>query len=184
LNNLTKGRPPFTVEQKGKIPKEYLKEEDPSAQKEKEDPLAQKEKEDPSAQKEKEDSLAREEDPSAQKEKQEDPSAQKETQEDPSAQKEKDPSVKKEKEKQMRIQKQKQKQKQDDRSELVLYIHDNELIKGIVDKAQFGKYGIVHTVHELYGADIAGILLSTFSRVFTLFLQVNLQITLPFFNRG
>jgi DNA-directed RNA polymerase I subunit RPA1 len=183
LNHLTKGRPPFTVEQKGKIPKEYLKEEDPSAQKEK-DPLAQKEKEDPSAQKEKEDSLAREEDPSAQKEKQEDPSAQKETQEDPSAQKEKDPSVKKEKEKQMRIQKQKQKQKQDDRSELVLYIHDNELIKGIVDKAQFGKYGIVHTVHELYGADIAGILLSTFSRVFTLFLQVNLQITLPFFNRG
>ncbi|CAD6271366.1 unnamed protein product [Miscanthus lutarioriparius] len=189
LNHLTKGRPPFTVEQKGKIPKEYLKEQDPSAQKEKEDPPAQKgkedppaqkEKEDPSTQKEKEDSSARKGDRSAQKEKQEDPSAQEETQEDPSAQKEKDPSaqkekedpsVKKEKEKQKRIQKLKQKQKQDDRSELVLYIHDNELIKGIVDKAQFGKYGIVHTVHELYGADTAGILLSTFSRLFTLFLQ-------------
>ena len=178
------------MEQKGKIPKEYLKEGDPFAQEEKDSP-AQQQEEDPSAQKEKEDSLARKEDPSAQKEKQEDPSAQKETQEDPSAkketqedpsaQKEKDSSVKKEKEKQNRIWKQKQKQKQDDCSELVLYIHDNELIKGIVDKAQFGKYGIVHTVHELYGADIAGILLSTFSRLFTLFLQVNLQITLPFF---
>ncbi|TVU21224.1 hypothetical protein EJB05_30849, partial [Eragrostis curvula] len=56
-------------------------------------------------------------------------------------------------------------------SEQVLYIHRNELIKGMIDKAQFGSYGIVHTVHELYGADTAGILLSTFSRLFTLFLQ-------------
>lgn len=167
MNHLTKGCPPFTVEQKGKIPKEYLKEA-PNAKKEKEDPSAKKEKEDPSAENEKEDSSARKEDCSAQKEK------------DPSAQKEKDLSIKKEEEKQKRIQIQIQKQKQDDRSELVLYIHDNELIKGIIDKAQFGKYGIVHTVHELYGADTAGILLSTFSRLFTLFLQVNLQITLPF----
>lgn len=64
------------------------------------------------------------------------------------------------------------KDKARDPSEQVLYIHDNELIKGMIDKAQFGKYGIVHTVHELYGADTAGILLSTFSRLFTLFLQV------------
>jgi DNA-directed RNA polymerase I subunit RPA1 len=60
-----------------------------------------------------------------------------------------------------------------DISELVLYVRGNELIKGMIDKAQFGKYGIVHTVHEFYGADTAGILLSTFSRLFTLFLQVN-----------
>jgi len=43
----------------------------------------------------------------------------------------------------------------------------------MIDKAQFGKYGIVHTVHEFYGADTAGILLSTFSRLFTLFLQLH-----------
>lgn len=60
-----------------------------------------------------------------------------------------------------------------DHPELKLYIHDNELIQGIIDKAQFGKYGIVHTVYELYGADTAGALLSVFSRLFTLFLQVN-----------
>jgi DNA-directed RNA polymerase I subunit RPA1 len=59
-----------------------------------------------------------------------------------------------------------------DPSEEILLVLDNELIKGMVDKAQFGQYGIVHTVQELYGADTAGILLSTFSRLFTLFLQV------------
>ncbi|TVU08159.1 hypothetical protein EJB05_41549 [Eragrostis curvula] len=58
-----------------------------------------------------------------------------------------------------------------DASEQVLYIRRNELVKGMIDKAQFGSHGIVHMVHELYGADTAGILLSTFSRLFTLFLQ-------------
>nr|ACN85301.1 putative RNA polymerase A(I) large subunit [Oryza coarctata] len=57
-------------------------------------------------------------------------------------------------------------------SELVLYVHDNELIKGMIDKAQFGKYGIVHTVHELYGPETAGVLLSAFSRLFTIVLQI------------
>ncbi|KAL6873364.1 hypothetical protein ACP4OV_013446 [Aristida adscensionis] len=61
----------------------------------------------------------------------------------------------------------------EDPPELVLYVKDNELIKGMIDKAQFGKGGMVHTVHELYGADAAGILLSTFSRLFTLFLQLH-----------
>ncbi|KAM0907755.1 hypothetical protein ACQ4PT_015902 [Festuca glaucescens] len=59
--------------------------------------------------------------------------------------------------------------KQKDEQEL--YVHDNELIKGMIDKKQFGNYGIVHTVQELYGADTAGRLLSIFSRLFTLFLQ-------------
>ncbi|KAJ1259889.1 hypothetical protein BS78_10G190500 [Paspalum vaginatum] len=106
LNHLTKGRPPFTVERKGKISKEHL--------------------------------MPQEKD------------------KDPSAQKEKDPNTK---------------MNDDDPFGLVLYIHDNELIKGMIDKAQFGDYGIIHTVHELYGADTAGVLLSTFSRLFTLFLQ-------------
>ncbi|XP_047072217.1 DNA-directed RNA polymerase I subunit 1 [Lolium rigidum] len=58
---------------------------------------------------------------------------------------------------------------QEDEQEL--YVLDNELIKGMIDKKQFGNYGIVHTVQELYGADTAGRLLSIFSRLFTLFLQ-------------
>uniref|UniRef100_A0A0D9WS33 DNA-directed RNA polymerase subunit n=1 Tax=Leersia perrieri TaxID=77586 RepID=A0A0D9WS33_9ORYZ len=58
-----------------------------------------------------------------------------------------------------------------DRSEEVLYVHGNELIKGMIDKAQFGEYGIVHTVYELYGPEAAGVLLSSFSRLFTMVLQ-------------
>lgn len=114
MNHLTKGRTPFTVEQKGKIAEEYLS-------------PGKKEKE------------------------------------------------KKEKEKEASEEREK------DTSERVLYICDNELLKGMIDKAQFGNYGIVHTVHELYGADTSGMLLSTFSRLFTLFLQVNLEISLDFF---
>jgi DNA-directed RNA polymerase I subunit RPA1 len=62
-----------------------------------------------------------------------------------------------------------------DPEEHILSIHDNELIKGMIDKKQFGNYGIVHTVQELYGADTAGVLLSIFSRLFTLFLQVTFK---------
>jgi RNA polymerase Rpb1, domain 3 len=64
---------------------------------------------------------------------------------------------------------------------VTLYIHDNELVKGMIDKAQFGKFGIVHTVHELYGADAAGDLLSVFSRLFTMFLQVTFVLMFHFF---
>lgn len=58
-------------------------------------------------------------------------------------------------------------------SEQIMYIFKNELVHGMIDKAQFGEYGLVHTVHELYGADTAGTLLSIFSRLFTLFLQMH-----------
>lgn len=54
-----------------------------------------------------------------------------------------------------------------------MHICNNEFVHGIIDKAQFGKYGLVHIVHELYGADTAGSLLSIFSRLFTNFLQVS-----------
>lgn len=56
--------------------------------------------------------------------------------------------------------------------ELEVLIQNNELICGVIDKAQFGKYGLVHIVQELYGADAAGHLLSVFSRLFTGYLQV------------
>lgn len=45
-------------------------------------------------------------------------------------------------------------------------------MRGVIDKAQFGKFGLVHTVQELYGSNSAGILLSALSRLFTIFLQV------------
>ncbi|KDE04774.1 hypothetical protein MVLG_04828 [Microbotryum lychnidis-dioicae p1A1 Lamole] len=56
--------------------------------------------------------------------------------------------------------------------EQVVFV-DGELICGILDKAQIGAspYGLVHSVYELYGATIAGKLLSILSRVLTKFLQ-------------
>lgn len=170
MNHLTKGCPPFTVEQKGKISAEYLIPKVLHDAKDKNTSAIKKKAGDPSVQNEK--------DPSGHKEKEVDLSVQK--QNGDSSQKEKDPSAQKVKEdsstqKEDEEQKKEEEKKENYLSELVLYIHNNELIKGIIDKAQFGKYGIVHTVHELYGADTAGILLSTFSRLFTLFLQVNLD---------
>lgn len=54
-----------------------------------------------------------------------------------------------------------------------LLIHKNDLVRGVIDKAQFAEYGLVHTVHELYGSNTAGVLLSALSRLFTSFLQVH-----------
>ncbi|KAG6378763.1 hypothetical protein JVT61DRAFT_13036 [Boletus reticuloceps] len=50
---------------------------------------------------------------------------------------------------------------------------DGELLRGILDKSAFGatEYGLVHSVHELYGATVAGQLLGILSRLFTKFLQ-------------
>ncbi|CAN4118585.1 unnamed protein product [Withania somnifera] len=52
-------------------------------------------------------------------------------------------------------------------------IWKNELVRGVIDKAQFGKFGLVHTIQELYGSNKAGILLSALSRLFTIFLQLH-----------
>ncbi|KAF5726829.1 DNA-directed RNA polymerase I subunit rpa1 [Tripterygium wilfordii] len=54
-----------------------------------------------------------------------------------------------------------------------LLIYKNELVRGVIDKAQFADYGLVHTVHELYGSSTAGLLLSALSRLFTVFLQMH-----------
>ncbi|GAX74019.1 hypothetical protein CEUSTIGMA_g1469.t1 [Chlamydomonas eustigma] len=45
------------------------------------------------------------------------------------------------------------------------------LMCGIIDKNQFGKYGLVHAIQELYGNTVAGQILNCFSRLFTHFLQ-------------
>ncbi|ESW17626.1 hypothetical protein PHAVU_007G255400 [Phaseolus vulgaris] len=59
----------------------------------------------------------------------------------------------------------------DDEDKLLIY--KNDLVRGVVDKAQFGDYGIIHTVQELYGSKVAGNLLSALSRLFTTFLQMH-----------
>lgn len=54
----------------------------------------------------------------------------------------------------------------------VLFLN-GELLCGVLDKSSFGatEYGLVHSVYELYGADIAGQLLGILSRLFSKFLQ-------------
>ncbi|CAJ2654112.1 unnamed protein product [Trifolium pratense] len=54
-----------------------------------------------------------------------------------------------------------------------LLIYRNDLVRGVIDKAQFGDYGMVHTVQEFYGSNTAGIFLSALSRLFTNFLQMH-----------
>lgn len=55
-----------------------------------------------------------------------------------------------------------------------MFVFRNELVRGVIDKAQFGEYGLVHTVYELFGPNTAGTLLSVFSRLFTAYLQVKI----------
>ncbi|KAL6602987.1 hypothetical protein ACP70R_043348 [Stipagrostis hirtigluma subsp. patula] len=160
LNHLTKGHPSFTVEKQGKISKENLLPKGHHGSKgtagdsEKERKLKEKEEE---KEKEREDAAKEEKKKEREEEKK----------------KKREEKKKKREEEKKKREEEKKKERENAAGEHVLYIQDNELIKGMIDKAQFGAYGIVHTVHELYGADIAGALLSTFSRLFTLFLQLH-----------
>lgn len=58
-------------------------------------------------------------------------------------------------------------------SEEKVLVLQGDLVRGILDKSQFGaaSYGLVHSVYDIYGADIAGRLLSILSRLFTKYLQ-------------
>jgi DNA-directed RNA polymerase I subunit RPA1 len=60
-----------------------------------------------------------------------------------------------------------------DSKEDKVIIMDGELLCGVLDKASFGAsdYGLVHSIYELYGGDVAGKLLGILSRLFTNFLQ-------------
>lgn len=60
----------------------------------------------------------------------------------------------------------------DSQEDKVIFM-DGELLCGVLDKAAFGAsdYGLVHSVYELYGSDVAGKLLGVLSRLFTKFLQ-------------
>jgi len=55
---------------------------------------------------------------------------------------------------------------------LVIFRH-GELLSGVMDKSAIGNvsFGIVHSVYELYGPRMAGLLLSAFGRLFSYYLQ-------------
>lgn len=57
--------------------------------------------------------------------------------------------------------------------ENTVLFHNGELVCGILDKSQYGasKYGFVHAVHEVYGPEAAGKLLSVLGRLFTSYNQ-------------
>lgn len=63
--------------------------------------------------------------------------------------------------------------------EHVVVFRYGELLCGVLDKAAVGStaMGIIHAVHELYGPDLTGRLLTAFGRVFTYFLQAFSGIT-------
>jgi DNA-directed RNA polymerase I subunit RPA1 len=60
-----------------------------------------------------------------------------------------------------------------DMSENVVVFLDGHLIRGVLDKSQYGAsaFGLIHSVHELYGPRIANRLLGVLSRLFTKYLQ-------------
>ncbi|CAG9462668.1 unnamed protein product [Pedinophyceae sp. YPF-701] len=52
-------------------------------------------------------------------------------------------------------------------------VRTGDLVTGVLDKAQFGKFGLVHSVQDLYGDACAGQLTSTLSRLLTFFVQTH-----------
>ncbi|CAK9436049.1 uncharacterized protein LODBEIA_P06070 [Lodderomyces beijingensis] len=58
-----------------------------------------------------------------------------------------------------------------DSNENQVIFHNGELLSGILDKSQYGasQFGIVHSLHELYGPDVSGKALSVLGRLFTNF---------------
>ncbi|OAV98230.1 hypothetical protein PTTG_00291 [Puccinia triticina 1-1 BBBD Race 1] len=58
-------------------------------------------------------------------------------------------------------------------SEEEVIFMDGDLLQGVIDKSQIGAspYGLVHSVYDLYGSEVAGKLLGILSRLFTKYLQ-------------
>lgn len=59
-------------------------------------------------------------------------------------------------------------------SEAEVIIKDGELLSGILDKNHIGStpFGLIHCFYELYGGDCSTALLSSLSKVFTFYLQL------------
>ncbi|XP_059057575.1 DNA-directed RNA polymerase I subunit RPA1 [Achroia grisella] len=58
-------------------------------------------------------------------------------------------------------------------SEAEVIIRKGELLCGVLDKSHYGAtpFGLVHCMYELYGGDSSSALLSSFSKIFTYYLQ-------------
>lgn len=58
-------------------------------------------------------------------------------------------------------------------SEAEVIIRSGELMVGIMDKTHYGAtpYGLIHSMYELYGGTCSTQLLSSLSKMFTIFLQ-------------
>lgn len=52
-----------------------------------------------------------------------------------------------------------------------LEVRENNLVRGVFDKAIYGNGGLVHAVHELYGSSTASDFLGSLSRLLTVYLQ-------------
>ncbi|XP_953966.1 DNA-directed RNA polymerase I, putative [Theileria annulata] len=61
-----------------------------------------------------------------------------------------------------------------DKEESTIIIRNSELLQGVLDKSQFGasSYGLTHLIYELLGPRVCGMLLNSFSYLFTSFLQM------------
>ncbi|XP_047991177.1 DNA-directed RNA polymerase I subunit RPA1 [Leguminivora glycinivorella] len=61
----------------------------------------------------------------------------------------------------------------DNMTEAEVIIQKGELLSGVLDKTHYGAtpYGLVHCMYELYGGDSSSALLSSFSKVFSFYLQ-------------
>lgn len=62
---------------------------------------------------------------------------------------------------------------ENDLSEYEVIIRGGELLVGILDKNHYGStpYSLIHCMYELYGGDVSTRLLTSFAKVFTIFLQ-------------
>lgn len=63
--------------------------------------------------------------------------------------------------------------KDNEMTEAEVVIRKGELLSGVLDKTHYGAtpYGLVHCMYELYGGDSSSALLSSFSKLFTFYLQ-------------
>eukprot|EP00887_Chlorella_sp_A99_P007931 scaffold12.g7931.t1 len=52
-----------------------------------------------------------------------------------------------------------------------MHIYRNHLVAGVIDKNSFGKHGLLHVFHELYGAERTSVVTAALSRLFTGYLQ-------------
>jgi DNA-directed RNA polymerase I subunit RPA1 len=61
-----------------------------------------------------------------------------------------------------------------DKQEGTVLVQGTELLMGVLDKNQFGStsFGLIHVIYELLGSKVVGMVLASFARLFTSYLQM------------